>query len=513
MPIVKLGPAGQYGVNKDLSEPELPPNAWSDVNNIRFLDGYAYQCYGYGSIYNPPTVVPYHVRLILSGSTRYLLYAGTAKVYGVNGTTHTSLARAAGDYTGAANTWTSCALSGIPIINDGSGLNYPGTWDLDITHKFVDMTTWQANYYCKAIRSFRASLVALNITKTTTNYPFMVKWNHPSDPGTTNGSWDQTDTTKDAGEYDLADGGDIIVDGLALRESFMIYKTNSCWRMDYIGGPFVYRFTKVGGTSGLLARNCVVEMDGWHFCVGGSDVYIHDGQSISSILDKQSRRFFFSNLDSDNYAKTFAFKNEYLNECCIAYCSSGNSTPNKLLVFNYVDKTVSFRDAPSILHACSGLLESGTTSSWDSDSAPWDSDITVWNQTDFTPDSSRVVWAGINTKLYLMDASASNDGTIPSAYMERRGLTFGAAENRKLVRGVRPLIQGTAGETVIVSVGYSDDPYAIPTYTDMTHTIGSTLSNDCLVSGRYISIKIATGTSYQWRVDEVALDVVNSGRW
>ncbi len=115
---------GQIGVNKDLSEHEMPINAWTDANNIRFIDGTAIQQYGHQAIYDPPTVKPYHVLPITVAGAKYLIYAGSGKIYCVNGSTHTDLTRGSGgDYSGTINKWTSTTLSGIPILNDGSGIS------------------------------------------------------------------------------------------------------------------------------------------------------------------------------------------------------------------------------------------------------------------------------------------------------------------------------------------------------------------------------------------------------
>ena len=116
--------------------------------------------------------------------------------------------------------------------------------------------------------------------------------------------------------------------------------------------------------------------------------------------------------------------------------------------------------------------------------------------------------------MYLIDSSAAYDAALPNAYMERRGLSFDAPESIKLIRGIRPRIVGNTGDTVLISVGASDDPYLDPVYqTTMTHVIGTTIANDCLVSGRYIAIKIATGTAYQFRLDSYDIDVQSGGSW
>jgi hypothetical protein len=387
-------------------------------------------------------------------------------------------------------------------------------WDLNLANKFIDLANWPANTYCKSLRAFRNYLVALNVTKAGTNYPFMVKWSHPADPGSVPSSWDHTDATKDAGETDLAEGTDPIVDGLQLRDAFMIYKEGSCWRMDYTGGAYVFRFSKVLGTSGALNRNCIVEVDGFHVVLTGSDVVVHDGQSVVSVLDKQTRRYLFQNIDVDGAGRCFVFKNPFFNEVFICYPSIGSTSCDMAMVWNYVDKTVSFREIPNLHHAGFGPVDNGLQGLWSQDSAPWDSDLSLWGGPDFVPGTARTIMASANTKLYLLDASSSFDGYIPSAYLERRGLSFGAPEQFKLVRGIRPRIVGSTGQTVNIRIGSSDDPYVAPTWGPlMQHTIGQTVANDCLVSGRYIAVRFETGSAYQWRLDSYDLDIELQGMW
>ncbi len=342
----------------------------------------------------------------------------------------------------------------------------------------------------------------------------LVKWSHPADPGAVPTSWDEADPTKDAGEVELSDGGDPIIDGLQLRNSFMIYKEKSIYRMDYIGGSSVFRFEQVIGTSGALNKNCIVEIDGNHLVLTGSDVIIHDGQNPTSVLDKQTRRFLFLNIDVTNIGMCFVFKNPYFNEAFICYPSIGATSCDSAMVWNYKDRTVSFRDMPNINHANFGAVDNGLQGNWNQDPAPWSSDLTLWDGGDFVPSTQRVIMAANDLKLYLLDASSSFDGSLPSAYLERIGLSFDDPESIKMIKGIRPRITGNVGDTVTISVGWSNDPYATPTYSAvMTHTIGSTIQNDCFVSGRYLSYKISTGTAYQWRLDSLEFEIENMGAW
>jgi hypothetical protein len=140
----------------------------------------------------------------------------------------------------------------------------------------VDLSAWPAATYCEVIRSFKNLLVAANITKTTTNYPFMIKWSNLAVPGSLPTSWDITDATKEAGEFDVADDQYPIIDLLGLKDTLIIYKTASTYALDFVSGAFVLRARKVFGMSGILNKNCAVDVDSFHFVVTGSDVVIHD---------------------------------------------------------------------------------------------------------------------------------------------------------------------------------------------------------------------------------------------
>ena len=521
MPIVRIQNVGQYGVVQDLSKHELPVNAWTDASNIRFLDGYANQFLGHGEVYGTPSVEPYHVLPVTIGSAKYWLYASLTKIYAVTVTggnaVHTNLTRqTAGNdvnYAATANSWTSTVLGGIPIMNPGNAVDPPQQWDLNIANNFVALSNWPASTYCKSMRSFRSFLVALNITKTSTNYPYMVKWSHPAVPGSVPASWDHTDPTVDAGEFDLAEGYDQIIDGLALRDSLMIYKEHSVWRLDFAGGAQVMRVQKVMGLSGAMNRNCIVEIDGYHIVLTTNDIVIHDGNQAYSILDKITRRWLFQNMDVDETHRAFVFKNPFFNEAYICFAGIAGTAPDTAIVYNYKDKTVSKRTLPNIHHANYGQVDNSLTGAWSADNDPWSSDLTTWDGPDQVPNTSRVVMGSSGTKLYMLDAAASFAGVAPTSFLERQGLSFGMPEKIKLIRSVRPRITGNVGDTVMIDVGSQRDPYESPTYTTMTHTIGSTVANNCLVAGRYISFRFRSGSAYNWRLDSYDVDLIDKGNW
>lgn len=519
--IVRVKQTGAIGLNLDLSDHELPINAWTDAQNIRFLDGSVYQTFGYGEVYDSAQVIPYHILPVIIGSARYWIYASLAKIYCVTisggAAVHTNLTRqTAGvdvNYAATANSWTSTVLGGVPILNPGNTTDPPQQWDLNTANNFTALSNWPANLYCKSLRAYKNFLVALNVTDSGTNYPYMIRWSHPADPGAVPSSWDTTDATKDAGKFDLSEGYDQIVDGLQLRDSLIVYKEASVWRMDFTGGQYVFRASKVLGTSGAMNRNCIVEIDGYHIVLTTNDIVMHDGFQANSILDKQTRRWLFQNMDVDEAYRSFVFKNPFFNEVYICFASVGADHPDTAIVFNYKDRTVSKRAIPNIHHANFGQVDNTLFGLWAADADSWNSDISLWDSPDLVPNAARVLMGSNAQKLYMLDSSSSFAGSAPTGYVERRGLSFDAPEKIKLVKGIRPRITGNAGETVTIQVGSQDDPFEEPSYTTMTHTIGSTVRNNCLVAGRYISIKFETGSAYNWRLDSYDIEVDAIGDW
>lgn len=525
MPFLRIPLAGSKGVNRDLSVHELQEGVWTSANNVRFLDGYAQQFYDFQEIYPGGGAIPYFLLPLAIGEQRHWIYAGATKVYGVYvdtilGVTHTDLSGAT--YTATPNSWTGTLLGGIPILNNGT--DAPLQWDTDLTHNFASLSNWPASTTCKSLRGYKQFLVALGVTKGTTEYPYMVKWSHPAEPGAIPASWDHTDPTYDAGEADIAEGYDVIVDGLQLRDSFMIYKESSVWRMDLIGGVSIFRFSKVLGTSGAMNRNCIVELDGVHFVLTSSDVIVHDGQTPTSVLDKVTRRELFREMDISTRSNAFVFKNHYFNEVYVCYPAVGNTSCNRAMVWNYRDKTVSFQDLPGVFHGSYGPVEYEPSDSWDSDGDPWDADLTYWNAASPVPSRVRVLLAGADQKFYLSDSAAVTGNSPPASYIERVGMAFGVpdqdgrvpmnGENRICIRGVRPRISGSSG-SVTIKVGGSDiSPFEAPVYdATMTHQINSTLRNDCLVDRRYIAIRIENLDAYQWRLDSLDIEYEVSGEW
>ena len=253
MPTISVNAVGQYGVMRDMQPHELPLNAWSDSRNMHFVNGYAEKILGHSQVFNTPSIAPYFLLPVEGSSTYFWVYAGLAAVYVWDGGVHTNLTRAVGGAYGATvdGNWTGDVLGGVPVLNNG--VDDPQMWlPVSPSQPLQLLSNWPANTKCNALRAFKNYLVALDVTKAAVRSAQMVKWSHPAAAGAVPSSWDPTDATKDAGEVMLAETADFCVDCAPMRDVNIIYKENSVYAMQFVGGTNIFRFPPLFKSVGIL---------------------------------------------------------------------------------------------------------------------------------------------------------------------------------------------------------------------------------------------------------------------
>jgi hypothetical protein len=511
MTIVSVKDAGAIGVVADAIAQDLPPNAWTSASNVRFRDGCAERFLGDEQVFTTPAVTPYFLAPYQTTSKRFWVHAGTAAVYADDGTARTDITGTAP--TGAAtDRWTGGTLNGVFILNNG--VDQPMFWGGDTGLNLATLTGWNANWRCKSLRPFKNYILALNLTKTGVNYPHMVKWSHAAEPGTVPASWDEADPTKDAGEVDLAETPDLIVDGMALGDTFVVYKQRSMYAASYIGQPYIFRFQRLPGEYGILTRGCVADTPVGHVVLTAGDVIVHQGQGARSILTGKMRRWLFTQMDSDNYAASFVVTNPWRNEVWICFPEAGATACTKALVWNWNDGTFGVRTLDNVTYGAAGQMDFAGSTSWAADTATWDSDTSGWNQNEFSQAEARLLLSSSAPKILSVDTGALMSGSNVVASLERTGLAFDAPYQSKMVRAVYPRIDAAQGTTVQIQVGASMDAEAEPTWSaPVTYTVGSTFKADVIATGRILAVRFSSTSAQPWRIRSYDLDIVPLGAY
>ena len=506
---ITIPAAGQFGVLSDAAPQELPPNAWSRAVNMRFRDGYAERFRGAAQVFDTPSQLPYFVAPYAAGSSRYWIHAGLTGMFADDGVTRT-------DITGTAPTgaiddaWTGGVLGGVMVINNG--VDVPQFWGGDTGTNFAALTGWDAGWRCKSIRPYKNFLISLNITKSGTNYRHMVKWSHGADPGTIPSSWDEADGTKDAGEQDLAETTDEIIDQLPLGDANIIYKERSMYAMRYIGAPFIWQFQRLPGEVGMLARNCAADTPKGHVVLAAGDLILHNGQGPQSLLTGRMRRWLFGQIDSTNYARSFVVANPPKNEVWVCFPQAGDTTCTLALVWNWADDTFGVRELPGVTCGAAGQLSFAAGSTWATDADTWDTDTTTWGTDEYNALESRLILAGAD--LQLQDTGALFDGVAPTVVLERTGITLDEPDAVKTIRSVVPRVDAPAGTVITIQVGASMDAETSPTWgAAVNYTVGTTRKADLFATGRFLAIRFGSTSAPIWRIKSFDFDIIKRGMY
>jgi len=439
-----------------------------------------------------------------SGAFYYWIYPTATKCYIYDGSSHTDITRVSGDYTSTSATrWNGGVLNGLPVLNNGA--DDPQMWSpVDSAQKLQPLTAWDTDWKAKVVRPYKNFLVALHMTESGVIYPHKLRWSNSADPGAVPSSWTPL-AANDAGSNVLGESPGFIVDAVQLRDELIIFKEDGADGMQWTGGEFVMRFRRIN-IPGMLAQDCGVEFKGGLFVVSDGDVYVTDGQSYESIIDERNREYLFSDMDAEAFDTTFVTHYLTKTEIWICYATAGETAPNKALVWNYKSNTWSTGALPdNTNHIAPGVLISATYTWATLPYATWTEWSGTWTSRTFSPVAPSMVAA--SDLLYQLDDGNQFGGVDALCYVERTGLDLGPGLHT--VTNVYPMTEGNAVDVYVGSQLSPND--AVAWAGPITFNPGTDYKVDCMVTGRYHSIKFQSQDNVSWAVNGYGVDYIDAG--
>lgn len=521
MGTLPLSPAGAYGLNLDVPPAELIETAWSSGLNVRFADG------GLGPFGEE---VPLGITFTeqpnwaiscprASSNLAAWLFPGTTGIEAYVAGALTDVTRDSGAYTGAEyNRWSGGSLSGVTILNNG--IDVPQAWlSSDPDLKLIDLPAWPTNTRAKVLRTYHEYGLALNVTQNGIKYRSMVKWSHPADPGACPISWDETDPTKDAGEYSLAETPGEVVDSLPLGNSVnIIYKEDSVWGMQYIGGMYIFRFYLIFPDFGMPRQDCAIAIpSNRHLVFTGTDIKVHDGQQHSSILAGRMANTLRS-LSAEQLKTCFFARNDLNKEAWFCYRRShdGVVAADTALVYNWENNTLTMRELADYRFIASGPLDPPGTgnNSWHTATYPWSEAKLPWGVATIAPSSNRMMALG-DKKLVWVDAV---NQVTPQCTVERVNLGIAMKAGKapdlsadKFLTRVWPRITGKTGDVVWITLGGSDIPQeAIRWEPPQQFRIGIDSFVDATVSAKMLAVRLESNQTATWKYNGADVEVIQT---
>jgi len=674
MAFIPIDRVGEVGIVKESSPWQLPPNVWSDGNNIKTDEGSIKKTPGYAEVMKTCPVAPYHIIQLTLGAPEFWVAAGLAAIYAYDNTSSSTLlngeiastdgtgditvdstvgfedsgtitigtenisytakttttftgtigrgadsttgalhaddatvtratkwyniTRSSGAYSSTADeNWTSTIIGGVLVMTNnfdkpqywalsngvplsatlmqdltnwpsltlldgaitGTGVPSPdevvvdstedfptsGTFtvdseDISYTGKAADKFTGIGrgengttaathlnnapafvNVYAKSMRAFRSFLVALNIKRGGVSYPRVVKWSTESGIQGVPSSWNETSAIVDAGEYELADSKGDILDGLQLRDTFMIYKEDATYSMSFVGTPFIFSFRQLSPTIGAIAKNCVAEFDGGHAIFGKGNFYINDGQRLKPILPQKLKEYVFTTIDGAQINKCFVAADYGRTEIlfCFTADGAGTSQPNKAIVWNYITNTFSIRDLPDLAHIGYGNVGNPTTSTtWAATTTSWAGTTGPWTMSYDLQDKVLLFADPSNTKLYR-DGSGNREDTVDMvSYVERTGITLneqGQPDHTtvKRISSIWPKMSINGSDAINVYLGTQmSTEGGISWNAPVSFNPDSQTKVSVRGTGKLYAVRFESTTDMNWELDGYSIEVNNVGK-
>lgn len=551
MAILKLRDLGKYGVIRDLVQFDIPLSAWTTAKNVRFVNNAIRRGPVFRRVVDLGSNIPTFVDGIepLSGNDYVLVGMNTGRVYltQVDTTNPLLTDNTAPSFstltditpTGFTNTeayipHTSCFLGDVYYINREDHV----PWGIPRTYNtLAAITGWNSGWRCKALRSYGGMLIALGVTKGAYEYPTMVKWSEYAVAGSMPSTWDETDTTSSAGENVLADMRNPIVDGVPLRDKFIIYSNNETWLMDAVGGNDIFRFRRLFDNTGIINVNCAVEVSGRHYVFGYDDIYTHDGVQKKSISLGRVREFVFRTIDRRFMDRCFVTHNSLLNEVLFCYVTEDdliefrpNQGCNRAVAYNYLHDTWTIYDLPHVFSAGNATLNTGLTfersgtvtyqtmgGSYLDKEDPYKKNLVMVGMAD-----SRY---GIGNRLYVFEPYESGNVSLPvDTYatapikLEKTGIDLDEidAEIRGYKNTVALYPQGRVSDPddqILFEVGASDYTDVIPLFQVAQGFTGGegNYKIDTRMAGRFLALKVNYDSYKDFSLSGLDFDVVITG--
>lgn len=418
----------------------------------------------------------------------------------------------------------------VKIFDENYFKDLPGWGEQTFVGDDGDVKVNKYDWKCERVRAFNNRLFALNMRESnasgvTTHFPLRLRWSNFANENDAPTLWDDLAYNRNvdssnlaagvavaggiigqvealengyAGYIDLADSNGNLMDILPLKDYLFIYTEFET----YVGSPTMnsyqpLMFKKLFNDSGILAPDCVVEVEGGHFVVTQNDIILHNGASKKSLASNRVKDKIINEVSQVTPLATKVHLHQDKKEVWILYVGDdqerGSYSCTRAAVWNYEYDTWSFRTIPcayDIALVDPPTLQRGPT---------WDDFVTItWDEISPDVDDNPLIWrrdvsnfhkritlvASSMTGFYEMDVGPwdyrwdlNTQAVIKEPLvmrLERSGIDFDNETNewnQKHVNNFRPQVNGTGTYTFEVGGTQYSNEYGHK-HSTKTFTVG-----------------------------------------
>jgi hypothetical protein len=313
--------------------------------------------------------------------------------------------------------------------------------------------------------------------------PMLVRWSDQEDftqwtPAITNTS----------GEVVLAEGARII-GALRSRNAINIWTDNALYTQQYVGPPFIFRFTQVGSNCGLIGQNAAIDYDGISFWMGDNNFYMYDGRVRT--MPCSIRRKLFGDFNNTNKEKVYAGINSEFKEIIWLYPTAESSEPNAYVIYNVEEQTWVYGK----------LFDSGIVTTFQ--------DRDVYSNTIMTGRTS------VTGNMYVWDNEPldiyTGDGKQLSSFLESASFDIDEGKQMMFIDRIIPDYTFSPGETINFEFKIKDYPNGTERRKGPYTISQNTTKVDLRARGRQASVRVSATNGGSWRWGAVRMSAQPDG--
>lgn len=157
-----------------------------------------------------------------------------------------------------------------------------------------------------------------------------------------------------AGSLRLSHGSRVVT-ALQARQEILVWTDASIYSLQFLGLPDGWGATLVGDNTSIISGNAVAYASGVVYWMGIDKFYKYDGKV--GTLNCDLRNHIFSDINQDQAVQVFSGTNEGFSEVWWFYCSAGATSPNKYVIYNYLENVWYYGTMDRTAWLDSGILD------------------------------------------------------------------------------------------------------------------------------------------------------------
>jgi len=180
--------------------------------------------------------------------------------------------------------------------------------------------------------------------------PMLIRWSDQESAV----NWTPS-ATNQAGSLRLSHGSEIVT-AVQTRQEIVVFTDSAIYSLQYLGAQAgVWGAQLLGDNISIEGQNAAVIASGVVYWMGVDKFYQYDGRVQT--LNCDLRRHVFNDFNQAQAAQVYAGTNEGFNEVWWFYPSSGSTTNDRYVVYNYIEKIWYYGTLGRTAWLDSGLLD------------------------------------------------------------------------------------------------------------------------------------------------------------